>query len=116
MHVPHKPAMAIMGRHREQWGGSSTLPRCPCWSPGLPSEEAAASAVRRGPKTEESGEFQRVKVKLKRRGDTSGHLWKRLGHGPPRGYYYHLLVQAKKQRLSCPSPLTPIMKSHHKPN
>lgn len=54
--------------------------KVPIPEPGLPEREAAASAGRRGHKTGEAGKFQKVKVMLRRCGDTCG---KDSGMVPP---------------------------------
>lgn len=57
------------------WGAlewEQCLQRHPSLSPGLPEREAAARARRRGHEMGEAGKFQRVKVMLRRCGDTWG--------------------------------------------
>lgn len=78
--------------------GSSALLRHPCWRSGLPGKEAAASTVKRGPKMGEAEKFQRVKVMPRACGDTSGYLWRRLGHGSCSGCYFYLLVQGQSTK------------------
>lgn len=78
----------------EQCFAKVTIPE-----PGLREREAAASAGRRGHKMGEAGKFQGVKSYVEK---VWGHMWKRLGHGSPRGYYYSLLAQEQRAKaLLC---------------
>lgn len=79
-----------------QW--EQCFAKVPIPEPGLPEREAAASAGRRGHKTGgrkiPEGKSYVEKV--------WGHMWKRLRHGSPRGYYYYLLAQEQRAKaLLC---------------